>query len=277
MFAAKTMKRILIGLGIVVAILLLGGVWFFRSGQKSMGDYYECQWNREALDIARYWYALDNNMTNAPGLVKEELAPYVQDEKAFTCPRGGIYSVKAGTLHSIPEHMFDTCLGNRTPPEKPSNWLQDYPLDYRNSDFWLYSMDENKDGTTLRMSGATIMFRNLQGWGGGWGTMEVSGSGTSSGSSSSGDRVFIHSYADGVCTVSIAGHLVRVTDHGRSLQIDKSTFDLSRNRPRIVVDTNGAAQVEAPGETTNKTVQRTGASRFVQETNQTSSAAGSRR
>jgi hypothetical protein len=251
------MKRILIGLGVVAAVLILGAVWF-SSSMMAHGKYHQCQWHREALDMARYWYALDNGMTNAPALVKAELAPYVQDEKAFTCPSGGIYSINSTNLHvgcSIPEHMFDSCKGSQTPPDETRNWLQDYPLDYRNSDIWWYGMDSAKDGTMLRMSGATVIFRGVYGQGQGWGTMEVAGSGTSHGSAGFGDKVLTTAYANGIYTMTFAGHVLRLTDHGRSLEIDKSTFDLSRNRPRISVDTNGVTQVEATVGAVNKPVQ----------------------
>ena len=264
------MKRVLIGLGIAGALLLLGGVWFFRSIQKSSaahGDYHECQMNRQELDAARYWYALDNGMTNAPALGKEVLLPYVEDSKAFACPGGGRYSVDPKNLHvvcSIPEHMFDSCLGNSAPHLEPESWMQEYLLDYRSSDTWWYRRSDTPDGGTLRMSGATIVFRGLHGWGGGWGTMEVAGSGTSHGSSGSGDKVVTDSYADGKYTCNIAGHVVRVTEHGRTLQVDTNTFDLSRTRPIVIVDTNGVVQIEVAGEAANQTVQRTGASRFAQ-------------
>lgn len=246
------MKRILISLGVVTALLVFVAAWCFRSCQKSMaghGGYHQCQWNRLVLDMARYWYALDSGMTNAPELTKAGLMPYVQDDKSFVCPDGGTYSVDRATLCvvcSIPVHMFDTCKGNRTPPEEATNWLQDYPLDYRNSDMWWHSMGVAGDGTILRLSGATVVFKGLEEWGGGSGTMTVAGSGTSHGSSSSGGSIVTTSYANDVYTMSFAGHVLRISDRGRTLEIDKNTFDLSASRPRIVVETNGVVHVEEP-------------------------------
>jgi hypothetical protein len=68
--------------------------------------------------MARYWYALDNGMTNPPGFDQEELTPYVQNEDTFVCPGGGTYTVDPTTacvVCSIPEHMFDTCKGSNCP------------------------------------------------------------------------------------------------------------------------------------------------------------------
>ena len=106
--------------------------------------------------------------------------------------------------------------------------------------------------------------------------MEVSGSGTSHGSSGAGDRVVTDSYADGIYTCHIGGHVIRVTDHGHSLQIDTSTFDLSRTRPRITLGADGAAEVEIR-ETANKDGAANGSQPIRSQTNTTSSAAGSRR
>ena len=274
------MKRILIVLSVAAVILLLGGVWFFRSMQNSgaaHGAYHECQMNRQQLDLARYWYALDNGMTNAPGLTMEELLPYIEDQKASSCPSGGIYSVDSASLHvacSIPQHMFDSCLGNSAHPQESDSWVREYPLDYRSSDSWLYCLNDMTNGTLFRMSGATIVFRDAHGWGGGCGTMEVSGMGTSHGSSGSGDRLVTDSYSNGTYTCHIAGHVVRVTEHGRTLQIDTNAFDLSKARPRILVGADGASEI---GGAANQSGAANGSQPIRSETNRRSSAAGSGR
>lgn len=113
------------------------------------GCYHSCEVNRELIEMARYWYALDNDMTNAPALVKETLAGYIQydGEYRFTCPTwrdvSGTYYVNPTnqfvvcTLH---EHMPDTCKDNRTPPDEPRHWLQKFPLNYRTSKQWWWGM-----------------------------------------------------------------------------------------------------------------------------------------
>jgi len=160
------MKLVWIGVTGAGAILLLAAVPLFRS-MAVHAQYHECRNHREKLDTARYWYALDHGMTNAPGLLKEALPPYAENLAALTCPRGGSYSVdpKSSLIAcSIPEHMFDNCCGNPASTHEPDNWPQSYPLDYRSSDTWRYSTEEIKEGTILCMSGATIVFRNLRGW-----------------------------------------------------------------------------------------------------------------
>jgi hypothetical protein len=181
-------------LALVVAGLALLAGWFLHSCQKSMaghGTYHQCQMNREMLDMARYWYALDNGITSAPPLMTKALAFYVGDETSIACPGGGTYSISPTNQRvvcSLQEHMFDTCKGNHTPPDEPTKWSQEFPLDYRNSEQWWQSMTGIPDGTILRMPGATVLFRGLRDRGVGWGTMKVAGTGISTGISTGSHR-----------------------------------------------------------------------------------------
>ena len=115
-------------------------------------------------------------------------------------------------------------------------------------------MESTEDRTILRMSGATIIFKGLADWGGGSGTMAISGSSTSHGSTSSDGKVVTDFYENGVYTMSFANHLVRVTDKGRNLEIDGHNFDLSQARPRIIVETNGVFRVEETSTQPNQPV-----------------------
>lgn len=252
--SGKTMKRIfmrLIWIGLLGAgaIVLFGAVKSFQS-MTAHAHYHFCLNHREELDAARYWYALDNGMTNAPGLNKEQLLLYAEDE-AFTCPDGGSYSIDPKSLRVVcsnPEHMSASCYGHRTATRELEGWSRIYPIAYRSSDMWRYVTADTREGTIFRMSGATIVFKDLHGWNwiGKVQEMKVSGPGTYNCRFEFEDKgkVVTESYENGIRKFDIAGHVVRVSERGRLLQVDTNTFDISEVRPRIVVDGRGAARFE---------------------------------
>jgi len=275
------MKLVWIGIAGAGAILLFCAVPFFRSRAVHV-QYHECRNHRNELDTARYWYALDSGMTNAPGLLKEALLPYVENQAALACPRGGSYSVDPKSLLvacNIPEHMFDNCYGNPASTHEPDSWPRSYPLDYRSSDTWRYITANTKKGTIFRMSGATIEFKDLHDWR--WidkvQDMKVSGPGTYHCSFEFEDKVVTESYEAEVHTFNIAGHIVHISGHGRSLQIDTNVFDLSGSRPRIVVEADRGAHIEVIREGSEPGGAANGSQPIRSVTNTTSSAAGSRR
>lgn len=264
----------LLGVG---GIVIFGGVTFLQS-MAVHGQYHMCSNNREDLDAARYWYALENGITNVPGLKKEQLLAYVEEE-AFRCPRGGSYSVDPKSLRVVcskPEHMSDRCDGHGAPTREPEPWSRTYPMDYKDSETWLYVTANGSEGTIFRMSGATILFKDLHGWD--WinkvQQMKVSDTGTYNCRFKLDDKgkEVTESYENGIRTFVVAHHTVHISDHGRSLQIDENTFDTSGARPRIVVDGKSATRADKMHAEASGSAGRPGPNRPAPETNQASPA-----
>ncbi len=242
------MKRRHTVLIVVVATIVVLGIAcgvLVHSCDRSMathGYYHECEWYRITLDQAKYWYALDNGLTSGVPVVSRDLAPYLAGSGVPVCRSGGPY-VLSPVGHYIvcsdPEHLLDSCKGGDPVTDTPVEYTQEYPLDYRNSQHWWYALDPHQRGTLVRMSGFQLLIEGLHGWGGSAGTVQIAGSGYSSSSSSSGDRAVTTSYSGGTYTMELAGHGLKITNRGRTLELDGQTFDLSGGRKTFIIQTNG--------------------------------------
>jgi len=200
------------------------------------------------MDLARYWFALDAGLAEPPPFDTNILAAYFYQRKVPTCPAGGSFSVNrvSGKVEcSLPKHMFDSCKSKRRPPAEAGEWQREYPVDYKNSEWWWYSLDERSEGLLIRLSGAEIIFTGVHDWGDGCGTVSVGGSGTGHSSSCSGTNCFTTDCGNGVCKLSLLGDVLTLTENGQKLDVNSQAFDLSTNRPTIVVETSNDIHVQA--------------------------------
>jgi len=240
--------------GIVVAEIVSGGMWLSQDAVRPLNPaahraYHECENLRDGLEEALYRYALDKGLTNTPDVIIENLLPYMNNPRPVTCLGGGTYAVDPvthGVTCSLQEHMFDSCL-SRTTTLQTNRWNFEYPLDYRGRDQWRCDTQQTDAGLVLRLSGVTILFKDLHPWGIGTRLITVSGSSSGHGSSGLGDKVVTHSYAKGVFTLSIAGHVMRFTEGGIKMEVNSKRFDLAQIRPTVIVEADGDAQLGEPG------------------------------
>ena len=114
---------------------------------------------------------------------------------------------------------------------------------------WSYTLMDTDGNTIFDSNGVKIIFEGARmspNGGRGGGTVSVSGSGRSGGRIGSGNGAFTTSYADGVCTLTFAGHTFTLTDGGKKLAYGNQSFDLSDGKKTIIVKPSGPAEIQKP-------------------------------
>lgn len=109
-------------------------------------------------------------------------------------------------------------------------------------DSWSYDIVEEDGSTVVKMTGVTVIFAGVPRSGGSSGGLQIAGPGTTSGQVGAGKRAFTDSYANGVNTMTYAGHTLLLKEGATKLVIGKKTFDLSGKMKTIVVKANGEAE-----------------------------------
>ena len=119
------------------------------------------------------------------------------------------------------------------------------------SETWQFTFRPHNGKASIDMDAVMVVFEGVPldhptgGVGGGAsGSLRVAGSGTAEITVTVGGKALKNSYANGVNTITFAGHTLALVDRGRKLQIGTQVFDLSGEKKTIVVREDGSAVVE---------------------------------
>jgi hypothetical protein len=109
---------------------------------------------------------------------------------------------------------------------------------------WSFTLQERDGSTVFTSDGVVIIFQDVPRSGRSSGTIRVAGAKATEGQVGAGKRAFVDSYADDVCTLTFAGHMVKLTDAGSKLVVGKQTLDLRGEKKTVIVKPNGEAEIQ---------------------------------
>jgi hypothetical protein len=114
---------------------------------------------------------------------------------------------------------------------------------------WSYTLVDTDGNTIFDTTGVKIIFegsRMSPNGGRGGGTLTISGDGRGGSQIGRGDGAFTTSYANGVCTLTFAGHTITLINGGKKLVYGDQSFDLSEGKRTILVKATGPAEIQTP-------------------------------
>jgi len=97
----------------------------------------------------------------------------------------------------------------------------------------------------LDTDGVKIVFEAARWDGTASGSLQVGGEGRSSGKCGSSDSTFSDRYGDdpGVCTMSFAGHTLRLSEAGRVLTLGSRVWKLAGGKKTVLVERDGTSKL----------------------------------
>jgi len=113
---------------------------------------------------------------------------------------------------------------------------------------WKYRLGLENGAVQIDMDGVTLIFDGIPHDGRdsanyASGSIVVAGTGTLRSKVTTQDLRFEQSYAEGVNTMSFAGHEFVLSETGSKLRIGSQEFDLSTGKPMILIAEDGTASV----------------------------------
>lgn len=117
-------------------------------------------------------------------------------------------------------------------------------LPWNRAESWSYTFTDVNDTATLRLTGVTIVFEGEQVGGMLAGSLQVGGTGFSSGRGRIDDKTFKTQYSNGIATMRFLNYHCRLLYEGSTLCIQGTEIDLSRGKKLVTVKEDGSVITE---------------------------------